>query len=144
MKQMMPAPDPVMQAVIEASFVPVDIAFGPPDNATALCQAHSQQKCTECDVDFITLNRLSTLLHMNPNLRCPPPPTATSKNLSVFITKTKEEGNVSRRALYVVHVLTCLLDRIQGEELPDGSSTLHYGSELRDAAPTMGTVAVHA
>ncbi|KAJ3522007.1 hypothetical protein NM688_g8938 [Phlebia brevispora] len=88
-----PQPDPVMQAVIEASFDPVDIAFGPPDNVIALCSKHSLEKCAECDVDFTNLNRLSRLLQMNPSLRCPPPPTMLSQKLSVAINNTKEEGN---------------------------------------------------
>ena len=92
----MPQPDPVMQAVIEASFVPVDIAFGAPDNVTALCEKHSLEKCADCDTDFVSLNRLSRLLQMNPALRCPPPPTMLSQKLSAAINNTKEEGNVRR------------------------------------------------
>ncbi|KAI0077767.1 TPR-like protein, partial [Panus rudis PR-1116 ss-1] len=92
-QMVMRAPDPVMQAIIEESYVPVDIALGPPDNVTALCGPHQLEKCAECDLDFVNLNRLSRLLHLNPNLRCPPPPTVVSKNLSLAIANTKEEGN---------------------------------------------------
>ena len=91
----MPTPDPVMQAIIEASFVPVDIALGPPDNVSALCAAHSLEKCSECDVDFAPLNRISKLLHMNPTLRCPPPPQMVTQKLTQAITQMKDEGNVS-------------------------------------------------
>lgn len=94
-KQVVPTPDPVMQAVIEASFSPVDIALGPPENVSALCQAHSQEKCAECDVDFSSLNRISRLLLMNPNLRCPPPPQMLTQKLTQAVTAMKEEGNVS-------------------------------------------------
>ena len=94
-KQVIPAPDPVMQAVIEASFVPVDITLGPPDNVTALCQVHSLEQCTACDVDYSALNRISRLLLLNPNLRCPPPPQMVTQKLSQAVTAMKEEGNVS-------------------------------------------------
>ena len=94
-KQVLPPPDPVMQAVIEASFVPVDVALGPPENAAALCQAHSLEKCSECDVDYSSLNRISKLLLMNPNLRCPPPAQMVTQKLSQAVTAMKEEGNVS-------------------------------------------------
>lgn len=98
MKAVMPTPDPVMQAVIEASFVPVDIAFGPPDNGSALCQEHKKDKCAECDVDFSSLNRMSWLLHMNPNLRCPPPPQMLTQKLTQAVTQVKEEGNTLFKA----------------------------------------------
>lgn len=96
-QQAMPPPDPVMQAVIEASFIPVDIALGPPDNVVALCADHKQEKCTECDADYSSLNRISRLLHMNPTIRCPPPPQMVSQKLSQAVNNTKEEGNVCRR-----------------------------------------------
>ncbi|GJE91311.1 hypothetical protein PsYK624_074600 [Phanerochaete sordida] len=92
-KAVMPPADPVMQAVIEASFIPVDIALGPPENVAALCEEHKRDKCTECDVDFSNLNRISWLLHMNPNLRCPPPPQMVTQKLSQAVTQVKEEGN---------------------------------------------------
>lgn len=84
-----------MQAVIEASFVPVDLTLGAPENVSALCQTHSLEKCAECDVDFSALNRISKLLLMNPNLRCPPPPQMVTQQLSQAVTKMKDEGNVS-------------------------------------------------
>ncbi|CAL1715182.1 unnamed protein product [Somion occarium] len=91
-------PDPVMQAVIEDSFSQVNIALGPPENVSALCSAHSLEKCNDCDVDFINLNRLSKMLHLNPNLRCPPPPQIVSQKLSMAINNTKEEGNALFKA----------------------------------------------
>lgn len=86
-------PDPVMQALIEASFQPVDIALGPPDNSAVLCGKHSLEKCSGCDVDYVGLNRLSRLLHTNANLRCPPPPHVVNRQFSQVITNTKDEGN---------------------------------------------------
>ena len=103
-KMMVPQPDPMMQAVIEASFVPVDLVFGPPENVTVLCEKHSLEKCVDCDADYTNLNRLSRLLQMNPNLRCPPPPQMLSQKLSGAITNTKEEGNVRvHRLLALIH-----------------------------------------
>ncbi|KAI9067974.1 hypothetical protein FKP32DRAFT_212961 [Trametes sanguinea] len=92
-------PDPLMQAVIEESFRPVDLALGPPENATALCAAHKLEKCADCGEDFRALNRLSRLLVANPNLRCPPPPQVVSQNLTQAISNTKDEGNVRERVL---------------------------------------------
>ncbi|KAJ3478398.1 hypothetical protein NLI96_g9788 [Meripilus lineatus] len=91
-------PDPVMQALIEQSFIPVDITLGTPDNVTAHCGPHSLEKCTDCDVDYTTLNRISKTLHMNPGLRCPPPPNVVSQKLSAAISNTKEEGNALFKA----------------------------------------------
>ncbi|KAH9857257.1 hypothetical protein C2E23DRAFT_720945 [Lenzites betulinus] len=82
-----------MQAVIEESFRPVDLAFGPPENAVLLCGKHKLEKCADCDEDHRALNRLSRLLVANPNLRCPPPPQVVSQNLSQAINNTKDEGN---------------------------------------------------
>ncbi|KAI0832004.1 hypothetical protein BC628DRAFT_1407545 [Trametes gibbosa] len=82
-----------MQAVIEESFRPVDLALGPPENAVILCGRHKQEKCADCGEDHRALNRLSRLLVANPNLRCPPPPQLVSHNLSQAINNTKDEGN---------------------------------------------------
>ncbi|KAI0917864.1 hypothetical protein AcW1_006883 [Taiwanofungus camphoratus] len=92
-QMVMRPPDPLMQAVIEESFRPVDIALGPPENALALCGKHSLEKCPECDVDYVALNRLSRALLANPSLRCPPPPQIISQKLTQVVTTTKEEGN---------------------------------------------------
>ncbi|KAI0642088.1 hypothetical protein C8Q79DRAFT_273541 [Trametes meyenii] len=86
-------PDPLMQAVIEESFRPVEIALGAPENAVALCGKHKLEKCADCNEDHRSLNRLSRLLVANPNLRCPPPPQVVSQNLSQAINNTKDEGN---------------------------------------------------
>ncbi|KAI0685891.1 hypothetical protein BC835DRAFT_1289105 [Cytidiella melzeri] len=82
-----------MQAVIEASFQQVDIALGPPENVVALCGKHSREKCADCDINFMSLNQVSRLLHMNPTLRCPPPPQMVTQKLSQAVNSTKDEGN---------------------------------------------------
>ena len=88
-------PDPVLQARIEADFRPVDLTVDAPNESHALCAKHSLEKCADCGLDFVNLNRLSKLLITNPNLLCPPPPNVVSQKLSQVITTTKEEGNVS-------------------------------------------------
>ena len=92
-------PDPVMQAIIEDSFTPVDLALGPPDNVAVQCGPHKLEKCTDCDVDYSTLNRISKTLLLNPNLRCPPPPQIITQKISQAVTVTKEEGNVGQAPL---------------------------------------------
>lgn len=90
-----PPPDPTLQAVIEADFKPVkNLALGPPNDSIALCAGHAQEKCLECDVDYLNLNRMSKLLTNNPTLLCPPPPNVVSQKLTQIITQTKDEGNV--------------------------------------------------
>lgn len=90
-----PLPDPSLQAIIEADFKPVkNLALGPPNNAVALCKGHGQEKCLECDVDYLNLNRISKLLTNNPTLLCPPPPNVISQKLTQIVTQTKDEGNV--------------------------------------------------
>jgi len=87
-----------MQAVIEANFRPVDFTVDT-TNGTALCPSHSREKCNECDVDFVQLNRLSKILTANPKLPFPPPPNMVNQKLSQIVNQTKEEGN----ALFRTH-----------------------------------------
>ena len=89
-----PPPDPVIQAVIDEDFKPVNLKLGGPDNSTVLSAANSEEVDEENDLDFTGLNKVSRLLAANPNLRCPPPPTVVSQKLSQVINGTKEEGNV--------------------------------------------------
>ena len=89
-----PPPDPVLQAVIDADFKPVNLKLGGPDGISVLSGANSEEVDEENGLDFTRLNRLSKLLATNPNLRCPPPPTVVSHKLSQVINGTKEEGNV--------------------------------------------------
>ncbi|TFK68732.1 TPR-like protein [Pluteus cervinus] len=88
-----PPPDPALQALIDADFHAIDLATDP-NSQIALCGKHSSEKCTECGVDYINLNRLSRLLVNNPNLRCPPPSNVVSQQLTQAINNTKNEGNV--------------------------------------------------
>ncbi|KAF8654646.1 hypothetical protein AX16_003499 [Volvariella volvacea WC 439] len=87
-----PPPDPALQALIEQDFQKVDLTTDP--NAhVALCGPHSLEKCAECGIDYVNLNRLSRLLVANPNLRCPPPSNVVSQQLTQAVNSTKEEGN---------------------------------------------------
>lgn len=86
--------DPIMQQRIADSFVPVDLILADPNNCTARCGPHKEEKCKECGVDFIQLNRLSRVLAANPSLLCPPPPQISNQKLTAAINATKEEGNV--------------------------------------------------
>jgi translocation protein SEC72 len=95
------SPDPALQALIEADYRPVELKIGPPNESQALCPKHSVEKCADCDIDFVALNRLSKLLMANPTLLCPPPPNVISQKLSQVITTTKEEGNV-RSSVYLI------------------------------------------
>ncbi|KAH7924301.1 TPR-like protein [Leucogyrophana mollusca] len=88
-----PQPDPAMQARIEADFHPVDLALSGPNESLAFCGKHKLEKCPDCDVDFSSLNRMSKILHANPNLRCPPPGNVVQQKLSQAVTTTKDEGN---------------------------------------------------
>lgn len=93
-QQAAPPPDPVLQALIEADFHPVEVAVGGEKDSHATCVKHSLEKCADCNVDFVNLNRLSRLLVTNPTLLCPPPPNVVSQKLTQVITTTKDEGNV--------------------------------------------------
>lgn len=86
--------DPVMQQRIADSHIPVDLILGDPNNVTAHCAPHKLEKCDECGLDFVHINRLSRVLAANPNILCPPPPQVVNQKLSVAINATKEEGNV--------------------------------------------------
>jgi translocation protein SEC72 len=92
-QQLLPRPDPVMQAVIEADFRPADLTLDSA-NVTVICAPHSCEKCDECDADYTQLNRLSKVLSANPNFLCPPPPNVVNQKLSQIVNQTKEEGNV--------------------------------------------------
>ncbi|KAH9992771.1 hypothetical protein BJV74DRAFT_396775 [Russula compacta] len=96
--QILPRQDPVMQAVIEADFRPIDLTIDS-NNVAALCGPHSREKCDECDVDYVQLNRLSKVLTANPKLPFPPPPNVVNQKLSQIVNQTKEEGN----ALFRTH-----------------------------------------
>jgi len=100
-QQLLARQDPVMQAVIEADFRPVDLTLDSA-NATALCSSHSREKCDECDVDFVQLNRLTKVLSANPTIPFPPPPNIVNQKLSQIVNQTKEEGNVCS-TVHIIH-----------------------------------------
>ncbi|KAK1224165.1 hypothetical protein PQX77_012970 [Marasmius sp. AFHP31] len=87
-----PTADPAMQALIDADYRPVGLAVLP-DVPSVVCETHKLEKCKDCDQDYVTLNRLAKILHQNPSLAAPPPANVVSKNLSVAVNNTKEEGN---------------------------------------------------
>ncbi|KAJ6458110.1 hypothetical protein C8R47DRAFT_1180855 [Mycena vitilis] len=88
-----PVADPALQALIDADFVPTPIVLSA-DNNLALCAPHSLEKCADCGVDYVNLNRLSKILVGNPTLLCPPPPNVgNSLKLTQMVTSTKDEGN---------------------------------------------------
>lgn len=92
--QQMPAPDPIIQALIEQEFKPVDLKLAPPNESQALCAPHGLEQCKECDLDFTSLNLLAKVFTSNPTLRCPPPPLVVQQQRSQAVNKTKEDGNV--------------------------------------------------
>ncbi|KIY65811.1 TPR-like protein [Cylindrobasidium torrendii FP15055 ss-10] len=91
-----PPPDPVIQAAIDAQYVPVDLDLA--DGGVIRCNKHKQVVCQECNADYLRLTMLSTILTANPNLHVPPPPNVQNKNLSMQVNKVKEEGNVAFKA----------------------------------------------
>ncbi|KAF8623130.1 hypothetical protein AX17_007564 [Amanita inopinata Kibby_2008] len=88
----LPAPDPVVQAVMDQDFRPVTLKLGQ-EPFLAVCEAHSLDKCAECDLDFLIVNRMARILVSNPNLICPPPANVVTQKLTQMVTGTKEEGN---------------------------------------------------
>ncbi|KAK0440957.1 uncharacterized protein EV420DRAFT_1623095 [Desarmillaria tabescens] len=86
-----PPPDPVLQALIDAQFSPVDLTVT--DANLLLCAPHSLAVCADCDVDYSKTNILSKLLTQNPNIKVPPPGQVVNKQLSSAVNSVKEEGN---------------------------------------------------
>ncbi|PBK99012.1 hypothetical protein ARMGADRAFT_1007642 [Armillaria gallica] len=86
-----PPPDPVLQALIDAQFSPVDLTVT--DANLLLCPPHSLPVCADCDVDYSKTNFLSRLLTQNPNIKVPPPGQVVNKQLSAAVTSIKEDGN---------------------------------------------------
>ncbi|KAG6863328.1 hypothetical protein C0991_006665 [Blastosporella zonata] len=105
----MPTPDPALQALIEADSKPVPISLSD-DLHTARCREHRLEKCEPCDVDFVNLNRLSTILANNPNLLCPPPANVITQKLTQMVTATKDEGN----SLFKSGLHTAAVNRYSG------------------------------
>ena len=102
--QMAPPPlDPRAQEIIDADFVPVNLALADPN--VAVCAPHKLEKCDDCNVDFVNTNRLSRILAANPGLLCPPPNNVISQQLSQIVQRTKDQGNVSSRLRASQHLL---------------------------------------
>jgi translocation protein SEC72 len=89
----LPSPDPGLQALIDQDYIPSPLTLTE-DRNRALCKTHQLEKCTVCDVDFVQLNRLSSLLVINSNLLCPPPANVITQKITQIVTATKDEGNV--------------------------------------------------
>ncbi|KAK2462236.1 hypothetical protein APHAL10511_005732 [Amanita phalloides] len=87
-----PLPDPAIQALIDQEYTPVPLKLGA-ETHIAVCDAHSLEKCTDCDIDFLVVNRMSRILFNNPNLRCPPPANVVTQKLTQMVAVTKDEGN---------------------------------------------------
>ncbi|RDB23380.1 Hsp70-Hsp90 organizing protein 3 [Hypsizygus marmoreus] len=104
-----PAPDPAMQALIDAEFQPTALTLSD-DRNKALCEEHRLEKCNACDIDFVNLNRLAALLVHNPNLLCPPPSNVITQQITQVVTSTKDEGN----ALFKSGLHTAAINRYTG------------------------------
>ena len=83
-------PDPAIQALIDAQFTPVDLKI---EGSLVRCAPHNLFVCKECNVDFLRLSQLASILSQNPNIVVPPPGHIVNKNLSTAVNKLKEEGN---------------------------------------------------
>jgi translocation protein SEC72 len=79
--------------MIEEDFSQVPLALSAERN-TAVCAKHSLEKCSLCDLDFVSVNRLSNALLQHPTLLCPPPGNVITPKITQLVTSTKEEGNV--------------------------------------------------
>ncbi|KAH9992420.1 hypothetical protein BJV77DRAFT_1002331, partial [Russula vinacea] len=90
-EQLLPRPDPVMQAAIEADFRTVDLTMDS-TNVTALCASHSREKCDECDVDYVQLNRLSKVLTANPKYLSHPHPTSSIRSYLRLSTRQRKKA----------------------------------------------------
>jgi hypothetical protein len=125
-----PPPDPVLQAIIDSDFKPVNLKLGGPDGNSVLSGANSEEADEENGLDFTRLNRLTKLLATNQSLRCPPPPTVVSQKLSQVINGTKEEGNVCPTC-YVTSLTSSIqvayLDHVQSQKVRACSPAVHHG-----------------
>ncbi|KAF8320154.1 hypothetical protein F5887DRAFT_1110368 [Amanita rubescens] len=88
----LPRPDPAVQALIDQDFKPSPIKIGAEPHIV-VCTEHAQEKCSDCNLDLTTLNRMSRIFANNPNLPYPPPANVITQKLTQMVTATKEEGN---------------------------------------------------
>lgn len=132
-----PSADPAVQAAIDASFRPVNLTLNE-EQTQMFCGPHKLEKCEECDVDYVTTNRLAALLVRNPNLLCPPPPNVIQKQLTATVNSMKEEGNV-RFWHAVRYIISCaVVGVVQTEQALGGPLALHPRREHSRAATPMG------
>lgn len=97
-----PAPDPVLQAAIEADFKPVSFDFSDNEgrkNSQALCKEHKLHVCQKCGIDWQPLNALAMMFSGAPPDAILPPPNVIQPARTQAVNKTKEEGNVSDTAI---------------------------------------------
>lgn len=85
----------MLQALIDQDFKPTPIKIGAEPHI-AVCEVHALEKCSDCNLDFTLLNRMSRIFANNPNLPYPPPANVVTQRLTQMVTATKEEGNVSK------------------------------------------------
>jgi translocation protein SEC72 len=94
-QQQMPAPDPAILAAIDATFKEVPFKLGPPNDSQIFCPVHSLEKCTDCNIDFTSVNQLAKLIATIPaEVGVPPPAQLAGPQRAQLVTKMKEEGNV--------------------------------------------------
>ncbi|KAG8834551.1 hypothetical protein FRC17_008385 [Serendipita sp. 399] len=95
MGQQRPAPDPVLQAAIEADFKPVALALGDAEkpSSIALCREHKKETCTDCGLDFTAMNAMAKMFAMAPPDAILPPPNVVQQARAQAVSKTKDEGN---------------------------------------------------
>ena len=135
----LPTPDSkLVQAMIEEDFLQVPLALSA-DRNTVVCAKHSLEKCRLCDLDFVSLNRLSTALLQHPTLLCPPPGNVITPKITQLVTSTKEEGNVCFCfVFYLCIYLTyrfSMVEPVQSSKLSCCHHTVHR-SRGRSYLPT--------
>jgi len=105
-----------VQALIDQDFKPSPIKIGAEPHIV-VCTEHALEKCSDCNLDLTTLNRMSRIFANNPNLPYPPPANVITQKLTQMVTATKEEGNVSNSLFYArqsfMHVSQALFKKGQ-------------------------------
>lgn len=138
-QQMQVRLDPAAQALIDQQFVEVPLHIVTEPLPGALCTSHKKERCDECGVNFVDLNRLSRLLAQNPGIKCPPPPNMTNtKNLTQTVNNLKEEGNVrvSATRFIVIRLLTSTCGKRRNSTSWDSTrQPLHATAWLRSWPP---------
>ncbi|KIM24056.1 hypothetical protein M408DRAFT_35507, partial [Serendipita vermifera MAFF 305830] len=103
-QQVRPAPDPILQAAIEADFKPVGLKLADAEKplSTAVCSAHSLENCSTCGLDFTALNALAKMFSLAPSDAILPPPNVVQPGRAQAVAKTKDEGNaLYKRGMHV-------------------------------------------